>query len=232
MANILKSTFKPKLIIDGCSVESMKWLALILMTIDHINRYLFDSKLPVMCELGRLAMPLFCFVLAYNLARPKAYESGMHLRAMQRLLRYGLLTTPIYFLLDRYYPLNMMFSLLLSTYLIYLIEKRGSKSSWSYLAIFLIGGFFVEYLWFATAYSLAAWWYCKQPSYLSGLTWLAATALLYVINQNHWSLAALPIIYLACHIKINIPHLRQVFYIYYPLHLAVLLMIKTYLNHI
>jgi hypothetical protein len=56
--------------------------------------------------------------------------------------------------------------------------------------------------------------------------WVATTALLYVINQNHWSLVALPLIYLVSRMHINIPHLRLAFYIYYPLHFAGLMLIK------
>ena len=54
---------------DG-TIEGLKWLALVLMTGDHVNKYLFNATLPVLFEAGRIALPLFVFVLAYNLARP------------------------------------------------------------------------------------------------------------------------------------------------------------------
>lgn len=210
---------------DG-NIETLKWLALLSMTIDHINHFILNMQVPVMYEIGRIAMPLFGFVLAYNLARPNTVQKKSHFRIMKRLFIFGLLATPFYVALNRYWPVNIMFTLLIATCLIYLIETRGQNYIYKCIIVFLIGGIFVEYFWFAPGYCLAAWWYCKHPSYKSGLIWLAVTALLYLINQNHWSIAALPIIYIVSRMHINIPHLRQVFYIYYPLHLAALTLIK------
>jgi hypothetical protein len=45
------------------------------------NKYLFNETLLFLFEAGRVAMPLFVFVLAYNLARPGIYESGPYLSA-------------------------------------------------------------------------------------------------------------------------------------------------------
>ena len=66
------------------------------MTGDHINKYLFNETLPFLFETGRMAMPLFVFVLAYNLARPGIYESGAYLRIMTRLTIFGLRASPAF----------------------------------------------------------------------------------------------------------------------------------------
>ena len=52
--------------------------------------------------------------------------------------------------------------------------------------------------------------------------WVGAVASLYVINRNLWALAALPIIFAAGQVKMNVPRCRLTFYIYYPAHLVVL----------
>ncbi len=44
------------------------------------NKYLFDGSHPWMYALGRISMPLFAFVLGYNLARPGALASGSYSR--------------------------------------------------------------------------------------------------------------------------------------------------------
>lgn len=53
----------------------VKWLALILMLIDHIGFFLFDMIPPTIYDLmrglGRLAMPLFAFSLAYGFTKSK-----------------------------------------------------------------------------------------------------------------------------------------------------------------
>ena len=74
----------PLRVADG-TLEALKWLALVLMALDHTNKFLFKEKLPVLFEMGRLAMPTFAFVLAYNLTRPGAFAAGAHVRTMGRL---------------------------------------------------------------------------------------------------------------------------------------------------
>ena len=52
--------------------------------------------------------------------------------------------------------------------------------------------------------------------------WVGALASLYAINRYLWALAALPIIFAAGQVKLNVPRGRLGFYVYYPVHLAVL----------
>lgn len=219
-------THAPKFELSDGSIEALKWLALVLMTADHINHFLLRMQVPVMYELGRIAMPLFGFVLAYNLARPSTLQKGIHIKTMRRLFIFGLLASPFFISLKSWLPLNIMFTLLLTTYLIYLIDKNERNDHTLCVLTFIIGGFFVEYEWLALAYCLSAWWFCKSPNLARGLLWLATTVLLWVVNLNYWACFALPIIFFASYIKIKIPRLRLIFYSYYPVHLALLLIIQ------
>ncbi len=222
---------KTSFVVADGTIEAIKWLGLILMTLDHINKYLFGERLPGLFEAGRLAMPLFGFVLAYNLARPGAFKNGVHLRVMKRLALYGLIATPFFIALGGFvaywWPLNIMFMLLAATGMIYLIEKGARKAAALYGALFLIGGAFVEFWWFALAFCLAAWWYCRTTSKAALVALFLATASLYLINQNLWALASMPIILAAPLVDLKIPRIRNVFYTYYPAHLAVLLAVAT-----
>src|SRR4051812_42258689 len=47
---------------DG-SLEALKWVGLVLMTSDHVNKYLLQDASPTLYALGRMVMPLFGFVL-------------------------------------------------------------------------------------------------------------------------------------------------------------------------
>ena len=87
-----------RLFVSDGTIEAMKWLALLSMTGDHVNKCLFNGTLPFLFEIGRLAMPLFMFIfiLAYKLARPGIYENGAYLRIMTRLTIFGLLATPAF----------------------------------------------------------------------------------------------------------------------------------------
>ena len=208
------------------TIEALKYLALLLMTLDHINKYLFKAQLPYLFESGRLAMPIFGFVLAYNLARPAALQNGVHLRVMKRLLAFGALASIFLIPMVGWLPLNILFMLLVATCMIYLIEEPGHWNKLFACLVFLVGGILVEFWWLALAYCLAAWWFCKSPSIAKGLLWIIATASLSAVNHNAWALAALPVILLSPYIAIEIPRLRHVFYAYYPAHLAVLLAIQ------
>ncbi|MDP2027881.1 TraX family protein [Sulfuriferula sp.] len=216
------------------TIESLKWLALALMTLDHVNKYLLGDKLAGAFALGRLAMPIFAFVLAYNLARPGAMENGAHLRTMKRLLLVGVIASPFFMglggLAEGWWPLNILFLLALATASMYLIEK-GTVANWfAAWAVFLIGGAFVEFWWFGLGFCLAAWWYCKTRSRAALLVWVFAAASLYAVNRNLWALVSIPLILAAPLVEIGMPRLRNVFYMYYPAHLAVLLLISTVLG--
>ncbi|TCV82726.1 TraX family protein [Sulfurirhabdus autotrophica] len=220
----------PRLAVSSGTLEALKWMGLVLMTLDHINKHLFDAKLPGVFEAGRICMPIFGFVLAYNLARPGAMLRGTHLHAMKRLAIFGTIATPFIAglggLVSGWWPLNIMFTLLVATGTIYLIEKGGIAHLVAAALLSFFGGMFVEFWWNALTFCLAAWWYCKTPNWSALLMGLVATASLFFINGNFWAFAALPFIFMAPHFKLNVPRIRYVFYIYYPAHLAILFLIK------
>ena len=62
--------------IENKNLESLKWLALFSMLGDHINKYLFNGTLPFLFEIGRIAFPVFAFVIAFNFSRVDAFTSG------------------------------------------------------------------------------------------------------------------------------------------------------------
>ncbi len=219
----------PSLVISDGTIESLKWLALMAMTLDHVNHVIFNSQLPMMSEFGRIAMPLFGLVLAYNFARPETLQKGIYFRAMSRMAFFGLLATPFYigaFEKASWMPLNIMFTLLLATGIIYLIDKGGLYRELLAIALFILGGMFVEYAWLGLGYCLTAWYYCNKPGIWRLFIWIISAAGLYYANLSQWALVAFPIIFIATKIDFKLPRLRMAFYIYYPLHLAILLVIK------
>jgi hypothetical protein len=212
----------PRLALSSGSIEALKWLALVLMTLDHVNTFLYNGKFPALFKLGRVAMPIFGFVLAYNLARPHALEDGVYGRAMKRLALFGLLASPVFVAMVGWLPLNILFTLLLAATVMYLIEKDGRWRVMAALVLLIAGGALVEFQWFGVLYCLAAWLYCKRPSWLRLIAWIAAAASLHAINHNPWALAALPVIFAFAHVRVRVPRLRLVFYVYYPAHLGLL----------
>jgi len=216
------------------TLQALKWLALLLMTLDHVNKYFFDDKLAVPFALGRMVMPLFGFILAYNLARPGILQSGAPERIIKRLGVFGLLATPAFIGLGGlawgWYPFNIMFMLLVATAGIYLIDKGGAWRIAAAIAILFVGGGFVEFWWFALGYTLAAWWYVRSKSTWALFLWICFAASLAVVNQNYWAMAALPVIWLAPFVTVKVPRIKWAFYAYYPAHLTIILMMAYALH--
>ena len=216
----------PPLALSSGSLEALKWLALLLMTLDHVNKHLLHASVPELFAAGRLALPLFGFVLGYNLARPGALASGGDSRTAYRLVVFGTIATIPFIALGGlgwgWWPFNVMATLLVATLCAWLIEIGGLARLMAAAALFIVGGALVEFWWPGLAVCLMAWAYCCRPSWFRLALWISALASLYIINRNLWALAALPLIFAACHVKMTVTRGRLGFYIYYPAHLAVL----------
>lgn len=96
--------------LDPAQQTLLKWLAITSMLLDHANRTLWTFQ-PWAFTLGRIAFPLFAFLIAYNLmlrqVGPKHY--------LEPLLLFGLASqVPAMLVLNReLLPLNIFFTLLL-----------------------------------------------------------------------------------------------------------------------
>ena len=200
---------------DG-TLEAVKWLALLLMTLDHTNKFIFAEKLPVVFELGRVSMPLFAFVLAYNLARPGAMQRGAYGRTIRRLLMWGSLSTPVFVALVGWWPLNILFMLALSASICILLERGSGLAYLGAAALFVVAGAFVEFWWPAVALCVATWAFCREPTPLRLSVIGLCLAALWVINRNHWALASLAVVLVLSRSGWQVPRLRGFFYAYYP----------------
>ena len=216
----------PALNLSSGTLEALKWLALLLMTLDHVNKHLLHASVPELFAAGRLALPLFGFVLGYNLARPGALASGGYSRTAHRLAIFGTIASIPFIALGGlgwgWWPFNIMATLLVATLCAWLIEVGGPARLALACVVFIVGGALVEFWWPGLAACLLAWAYCRRPRWLTLALWVGALASLYVINRNLWALAAVPLIFAAAQVKLTVPRGRLGFYVYYPAHLAVL----------
>ena len=210
---------------NGC-LELLKWVALILMTLDHYNRFIYNDTLPMLSELGRMAMPLFSAVFAYNLAREEV--SFNFNKIMTRLILIGLLATVPYTLLantEYLLPLNILFTLASSLLVIKLLE---STKYFLALSSFCLCGFIVEFNWPGIALTVSFWCLFSQTIKIKyAITLLLLSFLsLCIINANAWSLLVIIVLLITAHRDITFYRFKWAFYSYYPLHLLFLLLIK------
>lgn len=224
-------TLAPITIADG-TLEALKWLGIVLMTLDHVNRYLLAGQVPLLFVLGRVAMPLFGFVLAYNLARRDALATGAFRRTRNRLMIYGAVATIPFVALKAplaygWWPLNVLFTLWAGTLVIELLERRRPQLMLVILPLFSFGSLLPEYWHLGTGAMIAAWHLCKQPRASSLVLWILPLAALVIINHNFYALLVIPLVYAARFVDLPMPRYRHVFYVFYPAHLAVLWLVQA-----
>lgn len=214
----------PSVELSSGTVEALKWIAVVLMTLDHVNRFLLHDSLNSLYALGRLALPIFAFTLAYHLAQPGAFSSGIHLRVIRRLALFAFISSIPYIALNHsihgWWPLNILFALLLGTGLVALLESNIRHRKALAFLLFIVGGSIVEYWWAGLATFFFFWRYIKKPNFIDFSGLIFSLFLLGNINGNQWALASLVVIISALNIRLNIPRIKHILYIYYPFHLA------------
>lgn len=209
---------------SDASLSAAKWLALLLMVIDHTNKYLFDGSVQWMYALGRISMPLFAFILGYNLARPGMLGNGGYRRLALRLAGFGLLATPPFMALNQlpagWWPLNMMFTMLVAVLSAWLFDLRRLPTTIAACLAIGWGGGLGEYWWPAVGLSLFVWKYQRHPSKMAIAGFFVCLALLWLINGNLWAMCAVPVLYALRWWAIPLPRAPWIFYFFYPVHLA------------
>lgn len=217
--------FLPIMTMANGTVEALKWLALVLMTVDHVNKYLFHEASHIAFFAGRVAMPLFAFVLGYNLARPATLaEPGAGGRIVGRLALAAVISTAPYIALGGvlfgWWPLNIMATLAAAASVIALLHKPSRGRVAAAAAVFVAAGAVVEFWWPGIAACVSAWWYCRRPGWVALVAWVGSIAALYFINGNSAALLVFPVILAARSFELQLPRLKWIFYLYYPVHLA------------
>lgn len=226
---------EPALLSDG-AIATLKWLALLCMTCDHVDVLLFEARLGLAATVGRLALPLFVFVLAHNLvARP--LRPGMHARALVRMLISGALAVPLLAAMGRgWSPLNIMFSLALCVACAWAAQAIASSRRGDLVRACLAAGalqlaalaaLLVDYQWWALGLFAACCLWSARPGWCAGMAMVLALGALVHRHHSAWPLLAMPIIVVAGQSRLQlasdkVPRYGTFFYAYYPGHLAVL----------
>lgn len=215
---------------DG-QLEALKWIAMASMFTDHIGRHLLGMPHESWAFLlGRLAFPLFALVLAVNLAR-EGDRAARCARTTLRLAGWGALSVlPSIWARGDPMTLNVLFTLALGAALCWALE--GAAAAWqralacvaiaaaSWYVEFGIGGVFLV----AAGYL----WSTQRGGGLAFLVLLllAATAWLNALFGG-WpafftTLAAVPVAWAVRQLPLSVPRWQHLFYVTYPVHLAVI----------
>ena len=202
------------------------------MLLDHLYYFLHIEELNYLYPLGRLTMPLFAFAFAYGLATQK--DTQPKLPILKRLLVFGLISSMPYVglrvVMSGWWPLNIMFTLLLSTLIISILTSSIKSRLLISITLFIIGGAFVEYCWAGVALTLSFWWFVRRPNSLSILLIFVSMILLNNFNNSYWSTLALPVIYIASKINFPLPRIKHLFYYLYPIQFGLIWFARNMYN--
>ena len=217
----------------GLTGNQLKILAMITMTCDHVGLYLLP-QFPVLRILGRLAMPIYAYMIAQGCRH--THDRG---RYLLRLLGLGLLCQTVYYAVEGslYQCILMTFSL--SVALIWgmdaAVRRPDPARIVTAVGLFAAAVFLCQILPkllpgtdYAVDYGilgvlLPVLVFCGENRRQELLLLAVGLAALAVSlgGIQWWSLAALPLLALYNGRKGSYP-LGRLFYIYYPLHLAVI----------
>ena len=218
--------------------ELLKIIAIVTMVIDHVGNILYPDLL-FLQMIGRLSFPLFAYLIMLGVEstkKPRKY--------MVTLLSFAVISQIPYFLAFGIQPferLNILFSLLLSAVTVYYYNKRSPLAFVPLLLSIILpteGSYYVV----LTAVGMKL---LKDTPKLGALVLFALNIQFLVVSSDiHTQIQVLalfsvPIIFL--HIKgwlkkeILIPEnslaysiRKYAFYVFYPLHLALLFLINMF----
>lgn len=195
----------------------IKYLAVIFMLLDHINKILFNNEYLILTIIGRLAFPLFIYLAVSSYM---FYTSSKE-NYILRILFFALLTTPFYTLgFGELLPLNIFYTISLGLVLIYMIEQKYYLFSFVPYALSL----YTDYSFYGVLCFLAFYYYLLKRD-TPGLIFLGIA--LFLLNPyylNSYLFLFVPLIYMDMNYKVNFKSFlnKYVFYAFYPLHIAFL----------
>ncbi|OJF89753.1 TraX family protein [Alkalibacterium sp. 20] len=197
----MKGSFNHKL-------NTIKWIGIITMTIDHIGYFLFPQLL-FFRIIGRIAFPCFLYSTIEGTKQTSNYRGYI-----LRLVLLGVLSMPV-----TPNTINVVFLLALFSL------------SMKYKQFALLFGFlslFAEYSIYGFMFGWSIYW-LKEKDWLQGIVLATLVQLLVGLSLQIFSLLSLALF--ISKQGLRLPKLpRYFFYAYYPIHQLVLMVIAMYLS--
>ncbi len=122
--------------IKHINFDILKLIALIAMTLDHIGNILHPHNYLSFRYFGRMAFPIFAFLIATHLAQKENFKKYI-LRLFPFALISSLLIVPFELTFKDYFKLNMLWTFLISISCIYAFKKIKTENLPKVIAYFL-----------------------------------------------------------------------------------------------
>jgi len=203
--------------------DTLKLIAILTMLIDHIGYLLFPDQI-LWRMIGRLSFPIFAFLVARGARLTRSQP-----RYLLRMLIYGLISQVPY---SYFVPngLNIFFTLAAGLGIILCLTQSNLLIKFFAIPI-LASAWYVDYSYglYGLLLILAFHFFYGKPFLMS----LALTALSWYywvtthVSIQVLALGALPLIYGLPYTGLRLP--KHVGYLFYPVHITILLLIRHYL---
>ena len=209
-------------------IELIKYIGLLSMTLDHVGVLFFKYEV-VFRMFGRLAFPLFAFVLVYNYL----YNTKNKEAYIKRIAIAAVLFEPIHHAVFNAYSagLNIFFLFALALSVIYVFELvikdkriviKKAIFLFVYAGIAIFASTYTEYYMSGLLLTISIYLALKKPN-----LFFLPILFLVILNSPHpifmaSTLAVLPVLILSTKVDTQIYRYKYFFYAYYPLHMLAL----------
>ena len=214
--------------------ELLKGIAIITMTVDHVGAILYP-EITFLRIIGRLSFPLFAYLLILGI------ESTRNIRSyFTRLFLFSFISQVPFFLALEYEPfgyLNIFFTLSFGLLFVHFFKKTSV-----YAIVPLFASFILPIDYGVYGIAMIGCMYILKEDTKFGVAALVLLNALFLVPWNSQFLSILAIPFILLHKKSSLKIKRETdekatiplwikyfFYVYYPLHLALFYIIKTYL---
>lgn len=212
----------------------LKIIAVLSMLIDHVGIFFFDNNF-VFRLIGRIAFPIFAFFIAEGLKHTHSKK-----KYVLTLLICALISQVPYAFLHNFYNFNILFTFLLAIFCIYLIETYKKHDilsticlSFTLCTIFILSLFnFIDYGLFGVLLVVVFYFFSGK------LKWILSSLVLVLLSLESALLSGFTLfsfIQFASLLSLALLafyngekgrlKLKYFFYVFYPLHLAVICLI-------
>jgi len=205
------------------ALEVLKLAALVAMVIDHVNKYALDHAYPFMEHIGRLAFPLFAFVIAANLR----WNTADPQRYFVRLAVWGVASQAIYTWATGRSELNILITLAIGVQLVLVVQalrQHPSVVDVLWLIVVIVATLSCDYrLTGPLLVMLFHAWFARPGPYTALLAILGVAVLNGSLLFAPAALASLIVAGAVAWWQPRLPRLtRYWFYPFYPAHFAVI----------
>lgn len=212
-------------IVTNVDTTFLKLIAVICMVIDHVGSVLFNNNL-IMRGIGRISFPLFAYSVMIGYFKTKDIN-----KYIIRMFVVGVVSQPLYMMVFNTYNLNIMFTLVALVLMYYFLDNK----KYLFAVLNVVVGIIMRLDYFAIYPVLALiFYYGRNNKMVLGVPY-TLFYLNYFLDKSvsienipysivGYSLLALPFILINTKTKCKIN--KYFFYVFYPLHLLIILLVK------